>query len=442
MNPIHPLALFRLTILGSLVSRDQWPRGELQQEIIRLAERDHDIPGSGRGRISAKTIEAWYYAYRREGLSGITPKIREDRGVSKLSSAVQEALRAAKKANPRRSIRQLRRLMEEAGIVPGGTLSRSAIHRFLQVEGLSRPTGSASEPQEHCSFVAEFAGDCWYGDVMHGPKLLVGGRWRKGYLVSLLDDASRLVAHSAFCTSETALDIEGALKQAVLKRGLPRKLVVDNGSAYRASTLQEVCARLGIQLIYCRPYAPEGKGKLERWHRTLRDQFLSEINFAAGVTLDDANSRLWAWIEVIYHHQPHTGIEDLTPLARYQKDLPRIRTLGTAAPQIDEIFYHRISRLVRKDGTVSYQGSRFEVPYELAGQTVKLVVDPHTKQAIRVENAQGTSLGRVTPLNALANNHRTRNRATPVPETGSGPSTGPNLVDIALNKYYKPKGDI
>ncbi|MBU0498729.1 MAG: DDE-type integrase/transposase/recombinase, partial [Gammaproteobacteria bacterium] len=98
------------------------------------------------------------------------------------------------------------------------------------------------------------------------------------------------------------------LQQAVLKRGLPKRLVVDNGAAYRAQTLQAVCARLGIHLIHCRPYAPEGKGKLERWHRTLRDQFLSEIDFSQGVTLEDANARLWAWIEAIYHRQPHGGL--------------------------------------------------------------------------------------------------------------------------------------
>jgi len=105
---------------------------------------------------------------------------------------------------------------------------------------------------------------------MHGPRVLVHGRSRKTYLVSLLDDASRLIVHSAFCLAETALEIEGVLKQGVLKRGLCDKLIVDNGSAYRSGSLQGICARLSISLIYCRPYAPEGKGKLERWHRTLR----------------------------------------------------------------------------------------------------------------------------------------------------------------------------
>jgi transposase InsO family protein len=94
---------------------------------------------------------------------------------------------------------------------------------------------------------------------MHGPRVPLKGQLRKTYLVSLFDDASRLVAHSAFCLGETALDIEGVLKQALLRRGVPTRIVVDNGAAYRANTLQGICARLGIHLIFCRPYQPTSK---------------------------------------------------------------------------------------------------------------------------------------------------------------------------------------
>ena len=348
MKEIDPVALFRLSVLGPLVSRERLDRGELQQIIRELALREYAIPGSRRRLVGEKTIEAWYYAWRKKGIDGLAPKPRADAGASKIPPELQSALLAAKRDNPRRSIRQLRQLMESAGQAAQGALSRSAIHRLLQQHGLSRMPGSATLPEERRSFVAEQAGSIWYGDVMHGPAVSVAGRRRKVYLVSLIDDASRLVAHSAFCLGETALDIEGVLKQAVLKRGLPRKLVVDNGSAYRAHTLQGICARLGIHLIYCRPYAPEGKGKLERWHRTFRDPFLSELDEGRVDGLDDLNARLWAWVEQVYHRTPHGGLDGQTPLARYQRDLPKIRALGQRAAQLDAIFHHRISRFVRK----------------------------------------------------------------------------------------------
>lgn len=438
MKQIDPKALFRLSVLGPLVSRERLERGELQRLIRELAQREYAIPASGRHQIGEKTIEAWYYAWRRNGIAGLIPKVRTDRGQSRLAGEVQAAILAAKRENPKRSIRQIRRLLESAGTVATGSLSRSAIHRLLQRAGLSRMTGSASEPEEHRRFSAEYAGSIWYGDVLHGPTLPLGGRSRKTYLVTLLDDASRLNAHSAFCLSETALDIEGVLKQALLKRGLPRMLVVDNGAAYRAATLQAICVRLGIKLVYCRPYAPEGKGKLERWHRTFRDQFLSELDTRRITDLDDLNARLWAWTEVVYNRAPHAGI-GMSPLARYQQDLPRIRGLGQLATQLDALFYHRLSRFVRKDGTVSYHSRIFEVPYELAGKTVCLVVDPHTRAVIGVENDEGESIGAATPLDAVANSHRKR-RKPGASTVVKSPPNGPNLVELTYQRYHATDG--
>ena len=221
MNDLHPVALFRLSVLGPLVSRDRLARGELKRLIRELAGRDYDIPGSDRRGIGEKTIEAWFYAWRRGGIEALTPKSRSDRGRSRLASGVQDAILEAKRDNPRRSIDQLIALVEHRGQAPRGTVPRSSVHRLLQGHGLSRPVGAASESEEHRSYEAHSAGDIWYGDVMHGPRVPVQGRMRKVYLVSLMDDASRLLTHSAFCLGEKALDIEGVLKQAVLKRGLP-----------------------------------------------------------------------------------------------------------------------------------------------------------------------------------------------------------------------------
>ena len=439
MRQVDPLALFRLSVLGPLVSREQLARGELQQLIRELAQREYAIPGTQRRHVGEKTIQAWYYAWRRQGLDALTPKPRADRGCSKISPALQAAVLAAKRENPRRSVRQIVRLLEATGGVPSGSLSRSAVHRLLQQHGLSRLAGSASLPEEKRSFAAEFAGSIWYGDVMHGPRVPHKGQLRKAYLVSLIDDASRLVAHSAFCLGETALDIEGVLKQALLRRGVPIKLVVDNGAAYRAQTLQGICARLGIHLIFCRPYSPEGKGKLERWHRTLRQQFLGEIDERHITSLEDLNARLWAWLEQVYHRSAHAGLGGMTPLARYQRDLARIRSLGARAAQLDALFHHRVSRFVRKDGTVSYLGRRFELPYELSGKTVQLVVDPHAQRVLGVENADGVWLGEATALDEIGNTRRTRRKADPAAQPPAS-RCGPNLVEIAHQQYHGTHG--
>ncbi len=439
MNDIDPKALFRLSVLGPLVSRERLSRGELQQIVRQLAQQEYAIPGSRRRYISEKTLQAWYYAWRRNGLAGLSDAPRTDTGRSKLPEPVQVAVLAAKRENPRRSIRQIRLLLEAAGLVPRDTLSRCAVHRLLKAHGISRISGPDVVPEEKRSFAAEHAGSIWYGDVMHGPTLSFGGRRMKTYLVSLMDDASRLIAHSAFCLSETALDIEGVLKQALLRRGVPKTIVVDNGAAYRAATLQGICARLSMRLVYCRPYAPEGKGKLERWHRTLRDQFLAELDTTHIRELADLNARLWAWVEQVYHRQPHSALGNQTPLLRYQQDLPRIRLLGPLAAQLDELFWHRVARHVRRDGTVSYQNRRFEVPYELTGQTVMLVVDPNAGTVVRIESQKGEPLGAAAALDVVANSTRRRRRAQPEP-VAHATTPGPNLLELVHQCHYREEG--
>lgn len=240
---------------------------------------------------------------------------------------------------------------------------------------------------------------------------------RKTYLVSLMDDASRILAHSAFCFGETALDIEGVLKQAVLKRGRPYKLLVDNGAAYKSGTLQAICARLEIRLIYCRPYAPEGKGKLERFHRTFREQFLNELDISRVANIDELNARLWAWIESVYHTRPHAGLDKLdsnehqTPIARWRQDLNHVRPLTTAiAERLDDIFCHYVVRTVRKDGSVSWDGNFFEVHHHLIGEKVTLVVNPHTQTILRVENQFGDNFGQANLIDRIKNTHRKRQR--------------------------------
>ena len=185
-------------------------------------------------------------------------------------------------------------------------------------------------------------------------------------------------------------------------------------------------------MIYCRPYAPEGKGKLERWHRTLRDQFLIELHPQKIYTLDEINSLLWAWIDQLYHPTPHSSLDGKTPLAVWQSYLEFITPLGTLAHQLDALFYHRIQRKVRKDGTISYQGQTFEVPYCLSQKTVIVVIEPHHKQALYVEDEQGKRIGEVTPLDLQKNRNykRAQPSNTPAPTTTSSTS----LNELALEK--------
>ncbi|MCU0923861.1 MAG: integrase, partial [Burkholderiaceae bacterium] len=168
---------------------------------------------------------------------------------------------------------------------------------------------------------------------------------------------------------------------------------------------------------------------------TVRQQFLSELDERRVADLADLNARLWAWLEQVYHRTEHSGLGGMTPLARYQRDLPRIRSLGARAAQLDALFHHRVQRRARKDGTVSYLGQRFEVPFELAGRSIRLVVDPHAQRVVGVEDDSGNLLGPATALDTIANSHRRRHKSTPADAAG-GARQGANLVEIAHARYH------
>jgi transposase InsO family protein len=257
-KPLHPVALFRLSVLGPLASRDHFSRGELKKLFNDLADHTYQIPGSKHCRLSAQAIERWYYAWQKRGIEALEPKVRCDKERTQLSQPVQAALLTAKRENPARSLNTLITLLEGQGIVAKGQLARASVHRFLKKHQLSRRTLADANTIERRAFVAAQANDIWHGDVMHGPTIHHDRHLRKVYLVSLMDDASRLIAHADFCWGETALDIEGVLRTAILKRGIPKKIIIDNGAAYRASSLQEICARLKIRLVYCPAYEPQG----------------------------------------------------------------------------------------------------------------------------------------------------------------------------------------
>jgi putative transposase len=433
-NYIDPIALFRLSVLGPLASRERLNRGELKTIIRELASQTYQIPGSRRVHIAEKTIEYWYYRWKKHGIDGLMTSNRVDKNQCHLPPTIQTEILSAKEENLSRSINTIIKLLEARGLVTKGQLARSTVHRLLKTNALSKRSLNGKDSIERRAFEAQYAGDLWYGDVMHGPRIQTDQGLKKVYLVSIMDDASRLVCHSAFCFDETALSIECVLKDALLKRGLPKKLMVDNGPAYRSESLQGICARLKIRLIYSRPYEPESKGKLERWHRTVREQFMSELDVDGIHGVDALNARLWAWIETIYHQNQHSGLKT-TPLKRFQQDLTRLQPLGIIAEQIDDYFDHRVERHIKKDGTLSYQNTLYEVSSDLVGKTVRLVVDPHTQTAKYVESTDGNWLSEVFPLDKQANNHRQRHR----PSQPESPPSKPkhSLVEAAYEQSQK-----
>lgn len=243
-----------------------------------------------------------------------------------------------------------------------------------------RRDGDGGAEGDRRRFAFERAGELWMSDVMHGPTVGVGGnKRRKAYLIGFLDDATRVVPHAAFTLAENTTAFLPVLKHAVMRRGVPMRLFVDNGSAYRGHHLALVCAKLGITLIHARAYQPESKGKQERWFRTVRMQFLPLLSDADTLNLEALNRRLWAWVEGEYHQSPHRGLDGETPLDRWSRRSDEVRYLDGKV-DLDELFLFEARRKVAKDRTVSLNGLVYEVDASLVGATVTLRYEPRAQQ--------------------------------------------------------------
>jgi hypothetical protein len=211
---------------------------------------------------------------------------------------------------------------------------------------------------------------------MHGPAITTDDRRkRKSYLIGLIDDATRVVPFAAFALSENTAAFLPVLEQAILRRGVPKRLYVDNGAVYRSNHLALVCAKLGITLIHARPYQPQAKGKQERWFRTVRMQLLPSLTSSDTQNLDAINRRLWAWVEGEYHMSPHRGLAGETPLDRWAKSAQDVRLVGPGC-DMGDVFLFELKRKVQRDRTISLQGVVYEVDASLVGNTVTLRFDP------------------------------------------------------------------
>jgi len=368
------VALFRFGVIGDLVHLPPGAKG-LYARLKEKAAIDYRIPGSPRVRVAEETIRDWLKAYRRGGLDALTPRPRADNGQSRaLPRELADLLVSIKDEKPDLSVQLVIREALASGKVPDGfPLAPSTIHRLLSRAGVMAKRPDQPTSKDHRRFVFEKAGDLWMSDVMHGPSVFVDGKKRKTYLIAFIDDATRVVPFAAFALSENTAAYLPVLKDAVLRRGAPRRLFVDNGAAFRSHQLALVCAKLGVTLIHARAYHPEAKGKMERWFRTVRMQLLPLLQHADLASLDALNRRLWAWVEGEYHRAPHHGLDGSTPLDRWAAVADEVRYLG---PDLDDLFLHEAKRKVARDRTVSLDGVVYEVDATLVGEVVMLRHDP------------------------------------------------------------------
>lgn len=373
------VALFRYGLIAELVNLPPSSPG-LYQRLHEKAARDYTIPGTHRTRVAAETLRDWLKRYRQGGFEALLPKVRADRGQPRgLPVEVADRLLAIKEGNPKLSVRLVIAQARAEGQIPAAVgLAPSTVHRLLARHGLLDSPSNAAQTQDRRRFAFERAGQLWMSDVMHGLAVAgEGQRKHKTYLIAFLDDATRVVPYAAFAFAENTRAFLPVFKQALLRRGLPERLYVDNGANYRSHHLALVCAKLGLALIHARPFQPQGKGKIERFFKTVRAQLLTRLTASDTHSLETLNRRLAAWIEGEYHLTPHQGLNGQTPLDRWAATGDQVQFVDPCL-DLDELFLFEAVRKVNADRTVSLNGIVYEVDAALVGERVILRYDPST----------------------------------------------------------------
>ena len=420
------VALFRYGLIADLTHMEPGEAGTYAR-LKEKASHSYAIPGSHRTEVAAETMRGWLRAWRKGGFDALRPKPRADQGQARaIPQEVTDLLCTIKEDKRELSVRMVIEAARASGEVPGDMeLAPATVHRLLSRQGLmaKRPDEPTSKDRRHFAF--DKANELWMSDVMHAvPVTVESQRRHKTYLIAFLDDATRVASFAAFALSENTAAFLPILEQAIRRRGLPKRLYVDNGAVYRSHHLELVCAKLGITLIHSRPYVPQGRGKIERFFRTVRMQFLPLLGPQDTASLEALNRRLWAFIEGEYHHRPHKGLGGETPLDRWAQICDEVR-LPEPGLDLAELFLFEEKRKVARDRTVSLRGALYEVDAMLVGQTVTLRFDP-TRPERKVEVWHvGRKVGAAKPVDAYANCFVKRDHATKSLSSSRAPEAPP-----------------
>lgn len=346
--------------------------------------------------VPRRTLEDWWYAYQRGGFAALHPKDRSDRGVPrKLSSDQERHVVESVKAYPSIPVKVLYRQWKQADpTLP----ALSAVYRALQRHSMDQRSRrylvrqAISGPTK--AFEAPWVNELWMADFSPGPFLTLAGQKKPlaTHLCAIIDDHSRVVPHGAYYLAADTRSFHQSLKQAVQRRGLPRKLYTDQGGPFINDHTRVICANLGIRLLHAKPYHAWSKGKIERLFHTIQSDFEAALRLPGQmpVSLDELNARFWDWLQSVYHSRLHQGI-GMTPNERFAQGSRQVRPLD-ATVDLDRLFYAQLLRVVRKDGTVRLNNQLYEVDLSLRGLEVRLRFDPWTLARVEVDY-RGQSFG-------------------------------------------------
>src|SRR3990167_7130197 len=413
-TPQSRWARFRFSIIGPLLSAPP-ENGDLKKALEELSKKQWRHPTTGNPvNFGISTLERWFYKARaaRDPITILRVKRRTDAAQSRklnaeLKRIIQQQYREHRSWSYQLHFDNVAAIVKkepEFGEIP----SYSTVRRYMKSCGFSKQrrvqkrdaagaliAAERLENREVRSFEMDHVHSLWHLDFHHGSRKILDkdGQWQKPLLLCILDDRSRVVCHAQWYFDETTESLVHGFVQALQKRGLPRALMSDNGSAMRSEEFTEGLERLSILHKPTLPYSPYQNAKQEVLWAQVEDRLISMLEGEPELTLPMLNEATLAWVEFEYHRKFHTEIAT-TPLDRYLKD-PNVGRTCPNSVALRQAFCIQVKRKQRRsDATFTLEAKRFEVPsqyrhleylcvrYARWDLSYVTLVDPNTDQCL------------------------------------------------------------
>lgn len=401
----NQIGVFRFSLIAPVINKT-FTQGSVKEYLEEVCAKKYEAPGNLKGVYAPETLKDWLYRFRREGLDGLLPKGRKDKGTLRaLSQILRDQIIERKTENPALSAKAIYSSLIASGAITCKDVSLCTIQRFISNNSQLLRTAPAKDRK---AFEFEFPNDCWQSDISVGPYITVEGKKKRTFIIAFIDDASRLILHCEAFYVDNFISLLSVFKKAVAKRGIPKKIFVDNGKVYKSEQMQFICAFLGTILCFAEPYSPQSKGKIERWFKTMQQQWMSVLDWATFTSLEDLNASLSSYVER-YNNQYHSSIKK-KPLDKFLEHAHNLKFM-LSQKELDYAFLYRVERNVKNDATISLNNELFQVPMQFIGQKIHVRYDPTALTRAYIFSSEGKCLESIAPVRKIDNSKvcRTQN---------------------------------
>lgn len=388
----HDIALMKYAAIAPVISGLPAQYQSFSEYFREVSQKGILHPDGSLRHYATSTIAKWYGLYVKNGFDSLQPSGRSDEGKPrKLDDALQEQILYLKEHYPGMSAAAIYKQLQHNGSIRMGELSESTVLRFINRLAMEK---KFTNNQDMRRYERPHINEVWCGDSSVGPYLKTSdGKKHRVYVIALIDDASRMVVGIDAFFNDTFVGLMSVLKSAVSKYGVPRVLNFDNGSPYKNRQMELLAARIGSAINYCRPYTPTAKAKIERWFRTMKDQWMASLDIRAFYSLDELRGSLSAFVRS-YNLAPHSSLKGKSPQDRFFSEPEKIRRLDMQ--RIEESFLLELERRVSADSVIVIDGVEYEVDCRLAKQRITLRYSPDMKNIFVVGHD-----GSLTPIRLL-----------------------------------------